>query len=122
MRLHLNKDAFNEIVSAVVAEYGLKDFQVEKDYYVSLLLEKMVKKSSNIILVFKGGTSLSKCYGIIDRFSEDIDLAVMFNSNRVSDSNRIKLKTIIINTIFDLNMKLNNPDDVRSRRDYNEYK
>jgi len=122
VRLHLNKDAFNEIVSAVVAEYGLKDFQVEKDYYVSLLLEKMVKKSSNIILVFKGGTSLSKCYGIIDRFSEDIDLAVMFNSNRVSDSNRIKLKTIIINTIFDLNMKLNNPDDVRSRRDYNEYK
>lgn len=38
MLLHKNKDAFNEVVVATAKHFGLQNFQVEKDYYVSLLL------------------------------------------------------------------------------------
>ena len=47
---------------------------IEKDYYVTMLLKNMARRLP--FLVFKGGTSLSKCYQIIHRFSEDIDLTV----------------------------------------------
>lgn len=122
MKLHLNKEVFSEIISATVEEFGLRDFQVEKDYYVSLLLSKIAASNSRVSIVFKGGTALSKCYSLIDRFSEDIDLAVMFDSNRVSDNERRLLKTIIIENIKESNMELINLENIRSRRDYNEYK
>ena len=47
---------------------------IEKDYYVTLVLKEIATRNPDI--VFKGGTSLSKCYKIIDRFSEDIDLNI----------------------------------------------
>ena len=47
---------------------------IEKDYYVTLVLRELAKQVPN--LLFKGGTSLSKCYKIIDRFSEDIDITL----------------------------------------------
>ena len=68
MLLHKDKDAFQELVIATASDLGLENFQVEKDYYVSLFLEELAKRESNISIVFKGGTSLSKCYSIIDRF------------------------------------------------------
>lgn len=84
MRLHENRNEFKQIVQTVAEEFGLGTFQVEKDYYVSLFLKELQKLDSNIQIVFKGGTSLSKCYDVIDRFSEDIDLAVKFNNERVT--------------------------------------
>ena len=45
---------------------------VEKDYYVTLILKKLSEIEYPV--VFKGGTSLSKVFGVIDRFSEDIDI------------------------------------------------
>jgi len=69
MLLHKDKDAFQELVIATASDLGLENFQVEKDYYVSLFLKELAKRESNISIVFKGGTSLSKCYSIIDRFS-----------------------------------------------------
>ena len=48
---------------------------VKRDYYIVLLLEKLGNSTYAEKCVFKGGTSLSKCYpGSIERFSEDIDL------------------------------------------------
>src|SRR3990167_5149679 len=50
---------------------------IEKDYWVVWVLEKAfsIEKLSPH-LTFKGGTSLSKIYGVIDRFSEDADLSI----------------------------------------------
>lgn len=59
MNLHENKEVFQEVVEAASDEFNLQPFQVEKDYYVSLLLKNLQKVVPN--LVFKGGTSLSKC-------------------------------------------------------------
>ena len=54
--------------------FGIEPALVEKDYFVTLFLRKAVERIPG--LVFKGGTSLSKCYNLIDRFSEDIDLTL----------------------------------------------
>ena len=121
MLLHKDKEAFKEIIVATAASFGLKDYQVEKDYYVSLFLKKLSKLTTNISIVFKGGTSLSKCYSIIDRFSEDIDLAVKFNNNKVTQGERKLLKKMILQIIESLSLDFLNPDKVRSRRDHNEY-
>jgi len=121
MLLHKNKDAFQELVIATASDLGLENFQVEKDYYVSLFLKELAKLESNISIVFKGGTCLSKCYAIIDRFSEDIDLAVKFKSAKVTSSERKQLKSSILEVIKVLNMTLLNETDVRSGRDHNEY-
>ncbi len=50
---------------------------VEKDFWVSWALEKLFQQPINEpSLIFKGGTSLSKAYNLIDRFSEDIDITI----------------------------------------------
>lgn len=68
MKLHKDRDAFQDIVEVVAEDIGLLPFQIEKDYYVSLML-KSLSQIKDISIVFKGGTSLSKCYDIVDRFS-----------------------------------------------------
>lgn len=45
-------------------------------------------------MVFKGGTSLTKCYHILDRFSEDIDLSYTAESGIPGDSRKRKLKKV----------------------------
>ena len=51
---------------------------VEKDFWVCLVLDLLYHgvPQEHPKLLFKGGTSLSKAFGLIDRFSEDIDLVV----------------------------------------------
>lgn len=68
MILHEDKNVFKELIEVVADEIGLLPFQIEKDYYVSLVL-KEISKYMDVSIVFKGGTSLSKCYDVIDRFS-----------------------------------------------------
>jgi hypothetical protein len=63
---------FNEIA----AQKGMKPFAVEKDWWVSRTLEIIFQMPIAKNMVFKGGTSLSKSWKLIDRFSEDIDLAI----------------------------------------------
>lgn len=55
---------------------GMTPFAVEKDWWVVRTLEIIFKTSAAEHLVFKGGTSLSKSWNLIHRFSEDIDLAI----------------------------------------------
>ena len=55
---------------------GLPEQAVEKDYWVTVVLQLLFDSELSGSIIFKGGTSLSKCGVLIDRFSEDIDLAV----------------------------------------------
>ncbi|MEI3535842.1 MAG: nucleotidyl transferase AbiEii/AbiGii toxin family protein [Bacilli bacterium] len=75
MKLHNDKEKFIEAIIATSKMYGFDPALIEKDYFVTLFLKKAVERIPG--LVFKGGTSLSKCYNLIDRFSEDIDLLLM---------------------------------------------
>ena len=66
-RLYIEQAAIQRTVSAVV---------LEKDFWVCWLLGLLFSSEFADSLVFKGGTSLSKVFGVIERFSEDIDLSV----------------------------------------------
>lgn len=73
--LGLSDSDQEEAIRETAAQMRLHPTPIEKDFWVCYLLRELfaldcVKEH----LIFKGGTSLSKAYGIIDRFSEDIDL------------------------------------------------
>src|SRR5699024_4344147 len=116
MKLHLDKEVFIEIIEAASDHMSIPMEFIEKDYYVSLLLWRIADKFPNII--FKGGTSLSKCHKLIKRFSEDIDITV--NSSIVNNRVRMNLKDSIVNAINKSELRLINPEDIKSRTNYNE--
>lgn len=64
------------IFNAIATEKGMTPSAVEKDWWVSRTLDIIFKMDIAKHLVFKGGTSLSKAWKLIHRFSEDIDLAI----------------------------------------------
>jgi hypothetical protein len=76
MNLHENPEAFAELTQAAAQEIRLPQIYVEKDYWVTKALWHLAQSPLALSVVFKGGTSLSKAYRLIDRFSEDIDLAI----------------------------------------------
>ena len=55
---------------------GVGQAAIEKDWWVSVTLKALFQTDCAGSLIFKGGTSLSKGWGLIERFSEDIDLAI----------------------------------------------
>ncbi len=65
-----------QIFEFIEYQHGLPAFAVEKDWWVVVTLDLLFKTSIKDHLVFKGGTSLSKAWQLLDRFSEDIDLGV----------------------------------------------
>jgi predicted nucleotidyltransferase component of viral defense system len=65
-----------ELYQAAHENLGLSKIIIEKDWWVTAVLRALFSLPYAEILSFKGGTSLSKCYNLIERFSEDIDIAV----------------------------------------------
>ena len=116
--LHNNAELFEQLILQVSADTGIEASIIEKDYYVTLFLRRIVERMPDII--FKGGTSLSKCYKLINRFSEDIDLNIDTASHPTQGQRR-QLKENIAAIIAEFGFTFTNPDDVRSRRDYNRY-
>ena len=109
---------WREIIEVVAGEEHRTTQMVEKDTIQSMFLLGLSK--SELPFVFKGGTSLSKAYALIDRFSEDIDLNVQ-SEKKPSESKRRQLKANITQIISDLEFELTNADSIKSRRDYNRY-
>ena len=70
-----NRDQIDLFAQAGV-EAGLPPIAIEKDAWVTLVLRMLFASELSGHIVFKGGTSLSKVYGLIERFSEDVDLAI----------------------------------------------
>lgn len=73
---NLDKKDQEAIFTNIALEKGMTAFAVEKDWWVSRTLEIIFQMPIAKHLVFKGGTSLSKAWKLINRFSEDIDLAI----------------------------------------------
>ncbi|MBT0813130.1 nucleotidyl transferase AbiEii/AbiGii toxin family protein [Litoribacter ruber] len=74
--LTLSKERRVEILNQATELTGLPAIAIEKDWWVTLCLNASFSLPFNEHLVFKGGTSLSKGWDLIERFSEDIDLAI----------------------------------------------
>ena len=105
MKLHHYKAAFEGAIVATAQHFGISEIYVEKDYWVTFALKIIfTDPNSKDITVFKGGTSLSKCYGIIQRFSEDIDLVVIKENGETDNSLKRKLKKVT--SVLESEMKL----------------
>lgn len=72
----LTKEERLTILANVAEKRGIVDNAVEKDYWISMVLRSIFSLPYATAFVFKGGTSLSKGWKLIERFSEDIDLAI----------------------------------------------
>lgn len=107
---------WKEIVETVAREQGRAEQMVEKDTIQSMFLCELAK--SDLPFVFKGGTSLSKVYDLIDRFSEDLDLSM---THKPTQSERITSNEIILSIANVLGLELANPRDIKSRYSYNKY-
>lgn len=73
--VHLEEDQKRILFRNTAQKAGLHEAIIEKDFWVCLTLDYLFHRCKwKDAFTFKGGTSLSKCYGLIQRFSEDIDL------------------------------------------------
>ena len=107
---------WKEIIETVARECKRAELMVEKDALQSMFLLGLSK--TDLPFVFKGGTSLSKAYGLINRFSEDIDLSM---NRKLMQSERKASKECIVEIAKSQGMELTNPDQIKSRYDYNRY-
>lgn len=76
---------------------GINQSAIEKDWWVTVVLHALFQCSCAPALIFKGGTSLSKGFHLIERFSEDIDLAIhrsFFGIDKANKSQREKLRKL----------------------------
>ena len=76
-----------EVIHRTYAATGLSPQIIEKDWWITAVLRALFTLPYAKNLSFKGGTSLSKCYNLIERFSEDIDIAVNREKPDLTKSN-----------------------------------
>lgn len=114
--LHNDKETFSQAINLVTNKNGIRPDIVEKDYYVTMILRLLSERLP--FIVFKGGTSLSKCHKAIKRFSEDIDITI---DTTISQGQKKKVKEAIEEVSAMLGLSIPNIDKTRSRRDYNRY-
>ena len=76
---------FRDAVIEAASRLGIAERQVEKDYWVTATLRCLAKRFDGQFL-FKGGTSLSKAYRLVERFSEDIDLLLLSKEGAATEA------------------------------------
>jgi len=74
--LQLSDEQRKSAINQTALVTGLKEKAIEKDWWVTVVLRALFKGKYKDHILFKGGTSLSKCFSLIERFSEDIDLVL----------------------------------------------
>lgn len=94
--IDLTTDIQRQVISEVKKHYELPVESIEKDLWVTQVLHALFSLPVSDKLIFKGGTSLSKAWNIIDRFSEDIDLAIdpMFLGKPEGDPTKKQIKKL----------------------------
>ncbi|KAA6351906.1 hypothetical protein EZS27_000703 [termite gut metagenome] len=93
MNLHVDDERFTTLITFAAEHFRILPAFIEKDYWITLILSKLSQSSNTENVVFKGGTSLSKGYRLVNRFSEDIDLA-MINENLSGNALKTKIRTV----------------------------
>lgn len=102
MKLHENKQLFRQAVQFTAQQMNIPEIYVEKDYWVTFALHTIFNHDIGKDTIFKGGTALSKCFNLIERFSEDIDLVVLRHDGESNNklTNKIKKISEVINTVL----------------------
>ena len=119
MRLDEDEKLFVTLIESTAKASKIIDEYVEKDYWLVLILKHIFSKGSGY--VFKGGTSLSKCHHLINRFSEDIDISYTepYSEARISEISR-KFKGIT-SSVREIGLNIMNKDDLRRSAYFNQF-
>lgn len=99
MTLHENEILFKQAIQATAQRMGERGIEIpevfiEKDYWVTLALHRIFRSKTGAFAIFKGGTALSKCHKLIERFSEDIDMVIIREEGDNGNTLKNKLKAI----------------------------
>ncbi|MFI3229789.1 MAG: nucleotidyl transferase AbiEii/AbiGii toxin family protein [Bacillota bacterium] len=116
--LHKESELFTELSMLASNHYKIDVDIIKHDYFVSYVLKAIVEGVPNII--FKGGTSLSKCFRKINRYSEDIDLTIEENDSLTVGKLK-ELNRKVLNLIQELEFEITNIEDFKSGRKNNTY-
>jgi len=116
--LHEDIGALQRLNLATADYVGIRQEYVYKDYFVCMALKEIIAVDPQ--LVFKGGTALSKCYDVIDRFSEDVDLGM--DVAHPTEGMRKKTKVAVKTAAEVLGLSIINLEETRSRRLFNQYR
>ncbi|MEO5996976.1 MAG: nucleotidyl transferase AbiEii/AbiGii toxin family protein [Chitinophagaceae bacterium] len=102
LQLHTNNMMFKDAITATAQQMGIPQIYIEKDYWITLALKAIFSSDITNEAVFKGGTALSKCYHLINRFSENIDLVVLKKPGETDGALKRKIKAIttLVGTII----------------------
>ena len=111
MKLH-EDEIFSDAISATSQSMDISDTIIEKDYWVTYALKNIVKNKIVDKLVFKGGTSLSKVYKVIHRFSEDVDLAALGLDKKNGSEKKKAIRDIWEKVSSDL-LEIDSPDNTK---------
>lgn len=71
-----NIEERRQLLDIASAEKNLPKQAIEKDWWVTMVLKALSQTQYSNLLSFKGGTSLSKGWSLIERFSEDVDITI----------------------------------------------
>ena len=117
MLLSNNKELFIELVNRIFEKTNIQRAFIEKDFLAISILKELVSRNEKF--VFKGGTSLSVCQKVINRFSEDIDISYL--DEHITVGQRKQIKQAFFDSIEAVSLKVSNADNIRSRRVFNRY-
>ncbi len=115
LKLHENKEDFLDLIALVSEYYNLSPAIIEKDYWVTKSLYLLSKSEAKDYAIFKGGTSLTKCYKDLKRFSEDIDIGVLKKglSKRAIKKRMKEVETVMKDSTFEMVKKYADNEDCR---------
>ncbi|MDP2362411.1 MAG: nucleotidyl transferase AbiEii/AbiGii toxin family protein, partial [Ignavibacteria bacterium] len=94
MNLHTDKKLFSQTILATAKNTNINEIFIEKDYWITLILSRLSESRYASQTVFKGGTSLSKGYGLISRFSEDVDIAIIEQKEKSGNVVKTIIRTV----------------------------
>lgn len=109
--MHESKEEFKQLIETTAQHFEMPKFYIEKDYWIVSVLKNIGESDFSEKVVFKGGTSLSKAYNIIKRYSEDIDLQFI---DYKSNTPKFEMKALE-DYISSLNYKVKTVKDGKER-------
>ena len=102
MKLHEDKRLFTQLLNFAANALNIRPEFIEKDYWLTRALQRMALNKNTEKVVFKGGTSLAKAYRLTNRFSEDIDIAVIDANSFSGNQLKMLIKRIAKDMASDL--------------------
>jgi len=94
MNLHSNTEQFLTLVNFTAEYFHILPAFIEKDYWMTRSLHRLSQNKNANRVVFKGGTALSKAFRLTNRFSEDIDIAVIDANSMTGNQLKMLIKRL----------------------------